>query len=124
MVLRGLGRVERRVRRGRQPAGGATHGRARGDDSALSGEDHAKRIIGRAPEELSLPERLQLAGKWMALELYSPTRLMEVAGSVEIELKQRRIRAVGDSALDCIRQLEQAGLRPSDYEFTLTGPPY
>lgn len=75
-------------------------------------------VIGRAPEDLSIAEKLELAGKWIALELYTPTALKEEQGAPVIDLKLRRIRAIGDSAQDCIRQLRQAGLDPKDFQFT------
>ena len=81
-------------------------------------------IIGRAPEDLSIPERLQHAGKWMALELYTPPRLEEEQGTPVIQFKLRRIRALGDTVEDCIRQLQQANLDPRDFEYTQITPLY
>lgn len=88
----------------------------------LFGNKKAKPIIGRAPEELSITERFENAGKWLALEIYTPTTLSEEAGQVQIELKMRRIRALADSVPDCIAQLQQAGLDPKRYEFTQITP--
>lgn len=90
----------------------------------LFAEKNSKPIVGRAPEDLTPGERLQNAGKWIALELYSPPVLKEEQHGPEIELRLRRIRALGNSVLDCIRQLEQAGLDPRDFEFTQLTPPF
>ena len=47
---------------------------------------NVEEAIGRPPETLALPERTRLAGKYIAMEIYSP----EV-------LPLRRIEAIGDS---------------------------
>ncbi len=85
---------------------------------------NAKPIVGRAPEDLSIPERLQYAGKWMALELYTPPRLEEEQGTPVIQFKLRRIRAVADTVQECIQQLQQDNLDPRDFEFTQITPSY
>ncbi len=69
--------------------------------------------IGRAPENLSLEERLSLTGKYIALEIYSPETL-----------PLRRIEAIGDSPEECFRQLAGRGLDPRKFEFTRLAPPY
>ena len=84
----------------------------------------AENAVGRAPEELSIPERFALAGKWIALELYVPPEVVQVDGRPEMMLRLRRIRALGDSAEECIRQLRAAGQDPADFEFSLLKPPY
>ncbi len=71
------------------------------------------RFVGRSPERLSLEEMQALAGKWVALEIYSPETL-----------PMRRIEAIGDSAEECIRQLSQRGLDPKKFEFTPLKLPY
>lgn len=71
------------------------------------------KAIGRAPEELSLDERLHLIGKYIALELYTPATT-----------PFRRIEAIGDSVADCIRVLHARGLDPGNFEFSRLGPPY
>jgi hypothetical protein len=73
----------------------------------------SEKAIGRAPEELSLEERLHLTGKWIALELYSPETL-----------PFRRIEAIGDSLADCIKMLHARGLEAENFEFSRLGPPY
>lgn len=73
----------------------------------------AKKAIGHAPEQLTLEERLALAGKIVALEIYTPETL-----------PLRRIEAIGDSAGECIAQLQARGLDPANFEFTRLPPPY
>lgn len=90
----------------------------------LFGKNPVAGIIGRAPEELTIEERFENAGKWMALELYTPTTLSETGGRVEVDLKLRRIRAVGNSIQDCMARLEQAGLDPKNFEYTQITPAF
>jgi len=71
------------------------------------------KAIGRAPERLTVAEAIQLAGQFVALELYSP-------GTTPLRL----IQALGESPEDCIRQLAQRGLDPRRYEFTRLKPPF
>lgn len=72
-----------------------------------------KQAIGRAPERLSLEERIHLVGKYIALEIYSPE-----------SLPLRRIEAIGDSTQECIEQLIARGLDPQQFEFSRITPPY
>ena len=72
-----------------------------------------KRAIGHSPDELTLPERLALTGKTIALEIYSPATL-----------PLRRIEAIGDSVAECAAQLHARGLDASLFEFTRLVPPY
>ena len=65
-------------------------------------------MIGRAPERLSLVERAALAGKWIALEVYTPETL-----------PLKRIEAIGGSVSDCVTQLQQRGLDPRVFEFVV-----
>ncbi len=69
--------------------------------------------IGRSPDRLSLAERFALAGKYAALEIYTPE-----------STPLRRIEAIGESAEDCIRQLAARNLDPTRYEFVRMAPPY
>ncbi len=78
--------------------------------SAVKDPNHA---IGRAPESLTLEERLALVGKFVALEIYSPDTL-----------PLRRIEAIGDSPQQCIQQLRARGLEPTQFEFSRLSPPY
>lgn len=66
------------------------------------------RLFGRSPEALRPREAAALAGKWIALEIYTPQNLA-----------LRRIEAVGDSVQECIRQLAARGLDPRRFEFSL-----
>jgi hypothetical protein len=65
-------------------------------------------LVGRSPDGLHLTEKMALAGKWIAIEIYSPETL-----------PLREIAALGDSAEDCIRALARRGLDPVKYEFQL-----
>jgi len=71
------------------------------------------RLIGRAPDRLPLEDRIRLAGKFIALEIYSPENAALV-----------RIAAIGDSLADCIRMLKHRGLDPANFEFRRLPPPY
>lgn len=81
--------------------------------SATAASSAAQRAIGRSPDRLTLPERVRLAGKYIALEIYTPENLA-----------YRRIEAIGDSLEDCARMLKSRGLDPADFEFSRLGPPY
>ena len=63
-------------------------------------------FLGRPVDTLTLPERETLAGKWIALELYTPQTL-----------PLRIIEALGESPAACVRQLAARGLKPANYEF-------
>jgi len=69
--------------------------------------------IGRSPEELSVRERLAFAGKYVALEIYSPEKL-----------PLRRIAAIGETLTECVHSLQNQGLDPRLFEFTRLTPPY
>jgi hypothetical protein len=90
----------------------------------LTAQPPAASLVGRAPDDLTIQERLAHAGRWIALEIYSIPSVREQNGRTEIELKLRRIRAAGDSVAECIGQLEQAGLDPRTFEFTRLTRPY
>ncbi|MEO7144518.1 MAG: hypothetical protein ABI165_13550 [Bryobacteraceae bacterium] len=68
----------------------------------------AGNVLGRAPEQLTLEERSVLAGRWMALPIYTPEKL-----------PLRKILAIGSTPADCARQLAAHGLDPSRFEFVL-----
>ncbi len=72
-----------------------------------SAQDPA-RVVGRGPDQLTLEERARFAGKFIALEIYSPETL-----------PLRRIEAIGDSIMDCIRMLQSRGLDPTKFEYSL-----
>ena len=84
----------------------------------------ASSVVGKAPDDLNLHERAELAGKYIALELYTPTVMGEVGGKPEVAVRLRRIEAIGDSTEECIRQLKAAGSDPAGYEFTRLKPPF
>ena len=79
----------------------------------VSAASDPQQAIGRAPERLSLEERLALTGKFIALEIYTPE-----------SLPLRRIEAIGDSVEACVRQLVKRGHDPERFEFSRLGPPY
>ncbi|HUO31143.1 MAG TPA: hypothetical protein VMU80_18105 [Bryobacteraceae bacterium] len=79
----------------------------------VSAAKDPQRAIGRSPDRLSLAERHALAGKCIALEIYTPDAL-----------PLRRIEAIGDNVAECIRQLTARGLDPMHFEFSILAPPY
>jgi hypothetical protein len=73
----------------------------------------SEQAIGRSPDRLSLDEHVRLAGKYIALEIYTP----EV-------LPLRRIEAIGDSLEECVRMLKKRGLDPALFEYSRIPYPY
>ena len=67
--------------------------------------------VGRCPDHLTLQERTALAGKYVALEIYTPETL-----------PLRTIEAIGDSLEECVRMLRERGLDPRRFEFTRLRP--
>jgi len=63
------------------------------------------RFLGRSPDGLSLKERIALARKWAAFELYTPRTL-----------PLRVMEAIGDSPAECVRMLRGRGLDPTRFE--------
>ena len=80
--------------------------------TATAGNNPA-RVIGRSPDRLTPAERLALAGKYVALEIYSPE-----------SIPLRRIEAIGDTLAECLRNLKARGLDARLFEFTRLAPPY
>ena len=72
-----------------------------------------ERAIGRSPDRLTLEERISLAGKYIALEIYTPENLA-----------YRRIEAIGDTLAECAAMLKGRGLNVAEFEFTRLAPPY
>jgi hypothetical protein len=70
-------------------------------------------VIGQSPDQLTPQTRLELAGKYVALEIYTPENLA-----------LRRIEAIGDTIEECLRMLKSRGLDPKNFEFTLLAPPW
>jgi hypothetical protein len=73
----------------------------------------SERAIGRSPDQLTLEERILLAGKYVALEVYTPATI-----------PLRRIEAIGDSTGECVRMLKARGLDPTRFEYVMLEPPY
>jgi hypothetical protein len=74
---------------------------------------NAADLIGREPERLTLNEQRLIEGRWIALEMYDrDTQPL------------RRIAAIGNSAVDCIRQLSARGLDPQKFEYHLAKRPF
>jgi hypothetical protein len=73
----------------------------------------SEQAIGRSPDRLSLDEHIRLAGKYIALEIYTPEAL-----------PLRRIEAIGDSLEECVRMLKKRGLDPGNFEYTRLPNPY
>ena len=73
----------------------------------------AERALGRNPDDLSIADRLALAGKFIALEIYTPEAL-----------PLRRIEAIGDSVEACVKMLVSRGLSPARFEFRRITPAY
>ena len=73
----------------------------------------SEQAIGRSPDRLSLDEHVRLAGKYIALEIYTPEGL-----------PLRRIEAIGDSLEECVRMLKKRGLDPSTFEYSRLPYPY
>ncbi len=72
-----------------------------------------RRVVGLSPDRLTLDEQIELCGRTVALPLYSPETT-----------PLRTIEAIGDTAEDCIAELEARGLDPRNYELVVLKPPY
>ncbi len=70
-------------------------------------------VVGRSPDTLSIQERSELAGQWIAIEIYSPATL-----------PLRLISAIGDSPAACAATLQSKGLDPVKFEFSLIKPAF
>ncbi len=70
------------------------------------------KFIGEAPERLSLRDGIALAGKWIALEIYTPQTL-----------PLRRIEALGDTVEACVEQLQARRLNPENFEIVRLARP-
>ena len=79
----------------------------------VSAAKDPRQALGRNPDRLTLQERTALAGKMVALEIYTPETF-----------PFRRIEAIGDSTVACVRMLQERGLDPRHFEFTRLSPPY
>lgn len=70
--------------------------------------DNFSRYVGRSWETVPLRERVRLAGRWAAFELYSPQTT-----------PLRKIEALGDTVDECVRALGGRGLDARGYEYVL-----
>jgi hypothetical protein len=73
----------------------------------------AECAIGHSPDQLSIEDRTELTGKYVALEIYTPDAL-----------PLRRIEAIGDSTEQCVRMLQARGLDPLHFEYSRISPAY
>lgn len=85
---------------------------------------NAPEPVGRAVDELSLSERLEHAGKWVAFRMYTPPGKVSREGVEYVDVRLRTIEAAGSSFQECHSQLRSRNLDPSEFEFTLLNPPY
>jgi hypothetical protein len=69
--------------------------------------------LGRNPDRLTLEERTALAGKYIAMEIYTPEGA-----------PLRRIEAIGDTLEACVKMLQERGLDPLQFELTRLAWPY
>ena len=69
--------------------------------------------MGRPFDGLTLAERLDHVGRWVAVEIYTPQTL-----------PLRTIQAEGSSAIECAAALSALHLDPSHFELILLHPPY
>lgn len=92
--------------------------------SPVATANDLSRLIGRAVEDLGLTERQQYAGKWVAFQIYSPPHKVTRDGIEYVDVRLRRIEAVGKSVEECIAQLRRRDLDPTEFEFTPLKPPY
>ena len=79
----------------------------------VSAAKDPRQALGRNPDRLTLEERSALAGKMIALEIYTPETF-----------PFRRIEAIGETFEACVRMLRERGLDPLSFEFSLLAPPY
>jgi hypothetical protein len=79
----------------------------------LSAAKDLRQAIGRNPDRLTVEERMALAGKFIALEVYTPETV-----------PLRRIEAIGSSMEECVRMLQSRGLDPRQFEFSMISWPY
>ena len=80
---------------------------------SVSAAKDPRAALGRNPDRLTLEERTALAGKYVAMEIYTPDAL-----------PLRRIEAIGDSIGACVQMLKERGLDPLQFEFTRLAWPY
>ena len=74
---------------------------------------NASDFVGQSVDRLSLEQREDLAGKYIAREVYTPKTL-----------PLQRIEAIGDTVEQCVQMLQQRGLDVMKFEFVRLNPPY
>ena len=94
-------------------SGGVVSGTLREKIMSVNAAKDPGRAIGRNPDRLTLEERQALTGKYVALEIYSPKTT-----------PLRRIEAIGDSLVECVRTLKARGLDPARFEYSRLAPSY
>ena len=72
-----------------------------------------KQLIGRELDSLNYVERLALAGKWVALEVYAPNHPLK-----------RRIEVIAASQAECLLAIRSRGFDPAKHEFLRVTRPY
>lgn len=73
----------------------------------------ARKLIGQPIDGMSLADRWEFSGVWVALEVYTPQTM-----------PLRIIEAVGGSAAECIQHLISRGLDARRFEFSPLPQPY
>ena len=90
----------------------------------LEAQDDVTGLIGRRVDELTLPERMKYANKWVAFRIYSPPGKVTRDGMEFVDVRIRKVEAAGNSGQECIEQLRRKNLDPAEFEFTILKPPY
>ena len=80
--------------------------------------------VGRGVDELSLSERMEYAGKWVAFRIYTPPGIVIRDGIEYADVCLKTIEAAGASFEECHAQLRSRNLNPAEFEFTLLTLPY
>ena len=95
-----------------------------GKKSHKTAKSNAPGPVGRGVDELSLSERLEHAGKWLAFRIYTPPGKVTRDGIEYADVCLKKIEAAGASFEECHSQLRGRNLDPAEFEFTLLPPPY
>jgi hypothetical protein len=80
--------------------------------------------VGRAVEDLNLSERWEYANRWVAFKIYTPPEKIVRDGMEYVDVRHRKIEAIGTSIDECLSQLRSRNLDPSEFEFIVLKPPY
>ena len=95
-----------------------------GKKSQTVADANASELVGRAVEDLSLPERWKHANKWVAFRMYTPPGKVTRDGVEYVDVRHRKIAAAGTSLEECLSQLRSRNLNTAEFEFTVLKPPY